>query len=217
MKVFILVAVTLLVSCEGLQTREDTAIRTLKRESGDINQVRKQNADLKAANLEFEEKFRQLSGKVEELEIINSRLETSKQQMAGEESQELQAYKDSVSELVQEKKRLEQELALLKEENKMAKQAVISAKKTDTEHLEKADSYFDDKRWTEAVTEYQNYREKAKSKSSEDYALATYKIGVCFQELGMISEAKTFFQSVVTKNKDTKAAKYASYRLTQIK
>lgn len=217
MKNLILVSLMFMVSCAGLKTREDTAIRTLKRESVDINQIRKENADLKAANLEYEERFRLLSGKVEELEIINNRLEASKAKMAGEDSQELQAYKDSVSELVQEKKKLEQQLALLKEENKLAKQAVVNAKKTDQEHLDKADGYFDDKRWTEAVTEYQNYREKAKNKNSEDYALVTYKIGVCFQELGMVDEAKTFYQSVVTKNKNTKAAKYASYRLAQFK
>ena len=47
--------------------------------------------------------------------------------------------------------------------------------------------------------------------------MVTYKIGVCFQELGLKNEAKTFYKSVVNGfSTKFKAHKFASYRLSQI-
>ncbi|MEZ4872462.1 MAG: tetratricopeptide repeat protein [Bdellovibrionales bacterium] len=42
---------------------------------------------------------------------------------------------------------------------------------------------------------------------------ATLKIGECFQELGMASEAKVFFDEVIEKSPDSKEAKKARIRL----
>lgn len=211
-------AVLVLASCAGLQTREEGSLKSksspiVKRSRTDLQT---ENASLKAKVLDYEEQFRALSGKVEELEILNRRLQEGNQKILGEENKEIAAYKESVAELVEEKKKLEKQLVLLQEENKAADKALADAKKTAQDHLDKGDALFDDKKWSEAVSEYQNFREKSKDKKSEDYALATYKIGVCFQELGMVKEAKTFYQSVVSKHKGLKAAKYATYRLSNL-
>lgn len=208
-----------LSSCVTLKTRAGSSgkVRRAPKESPLVQSLRLQNADLKAKNLAYEEQFRLNSGKVEELEIINSRLNDSSTKRLGEENQELQAYKESVSELLAEKKKLEAEIILLKEANKKALNEVASAKRTPKQHLDVGDKLFDDKKWSEAAAEYQAFREKTKSKKTNDYALATYKIGVCFQELGLKNEAKTFYKSVLKKHKGMKAAKFAQYRLENLK
>jgi TolA-binding protein len=203
-----------LASCVSLKTRTDKGV---KKESQTVLLLRQQIADLRAKNMEYEEQFRLSTGKIEELEIQARRAQDNNQKRLGEESQQLQAYKDSVAELVEEKKKLERQILALKEQNKTLERQVVSAKMTAKEHLDEGDKLFDDKKWTEAATEYQSYRSKAQNKKNEDYALATYKIGVCFQELGLNKEAKTFYKSVVSKHKGLKAAKYAQYRLSNLK
>jgi TolA-binding protein len=43
--------------------------------------------------------------------------------------------------------------------------------------------------------------------------VATYKIGVCFQELGMIEEAKAFYDEVIAKYPKSNEAAKATSRL----
>lgn len=213
----LLIGIVVLNACAGIEMRKEGGLRSSmmkdKRSRADLVT---ENANLKAQITDYEEQFRSLSGKVEELEVAKKKLEEGQQKMLGEESKEIIAYKESISELLAEKKKLEAKVAVLEVEKKDAVKAIANAKRSAADHLKKGDELFDDKKWTEAVSEYQSYREKAKNKKNEDYALTTYKIGVCFQELGMVREAKTFYQSVVKKHKGLKAAKYASYRLSQL-
>lgn len=216
MKIKYIILIALLSQgCISLQPRKPKV--KVRKESNLVMALRKQNADLKAKNLEYEEQFRLSTGKIEELQILAQRTQDKSQKRLGEENQQLRAYKDSVSELLIEKKKLEGQILLLKAANRQAKKEVKSAKMSAKEHLDKGDRYFDNKKWSEAAAEYQAFRGKARSKKNEDYALATYKIGVCFQELGMEKEAKTFYKSVVKKHKKFKAVKYAEYRLAQLK
>jgi len=218
LKSLILTFVSLtLFGCGNLKLRDGNTATTYKKESPQVTALRQQVADLKAKNLSYEEQFRISSGKVEELEIMNRRMEDSTTKRLGEESQELQAYKESVSELVAEKKRLEIEVLRLKEENAKANNAVKAAKRSAKEHLDVGNDLFDDKKWSEAAAEFQAFREKSNNKNNEDYALSTYKIGVCFQELGLNKEARTFYKSVVAKHNKTKASKFAQYRLENMK
>lgn len=210
---FPVIMVSILSGCISLKVRDSK----VKKESAAVVMLRQQNAELKAKNLDYEEQFRVSTGKIEELEIRLRRSGDSSQKRLGEESQQLQAYKDSVAELVEEKKKLENEVLMWKEKHKSAKRAAVSAKRTAKEHLTQGNKFFDSKKWSEAASEYQSYREKARSKKTQDYALSTYKIGVCFQELGLKKEAKTFYKSVISKYKGQKAAKYAKYRLDNLK
>ncbi len=212
---FILLIVFLSQGCISLQTRSSKV--KVRKESDLVMALRRQNANLKAKNLEYEEQFRISTGKIEELQILARRTQDKSQKRLGEENQQLRAYKDSVSELLIEKKKLENQILVLKASNQQAKKEVKSAKMSAKEHLKVGNKYFEGKKWSEAAAEYQAFRGKAKNKKNEDYALATYKIGVCFQELGMAKEAKTFYKSVVRKHKKFKAAKYAEYRLAKLK
>lgn len=202
------------VGCLGLQTRNDSVY---KRESETVMNLRTENANLKAQLVSYQEQLRQYAGKVEELEIRLSRSEEGNVKRLGQENAELKAYKESVSALLDEKRKLINKITELEASNQTHAKQLKEAKRSAASHLKKGDGFFDDKKWAEAAAEYQSYREKSSSKKSEDYAMVTYKIGVCFQELGMKEEARTFYQSVIDKNGKAKAAKYAKYRISNLK
>lgn len=208
------------VSCVSLKPRSNSAALKYKKEPPIVQQLRIENANLKTKNSDYEAQIREYSGKVEELQIRLDRAQSSSSQRLGQENAELAAYKESVAVLLKEKKELQAEIAKLKLDNQSTNSKLQMANKSINEHMDSGDALFDDKKWTEAITEFQAYRDKAKKSNltnTEDFALATYKIGVCFQELKMKQEAKTFYNSVLKKNAQTKAAKYAKYRLENLK
>jgi len=78
----------------------------------------------------------------------------------------------------------------------------------------RGESQFKQKQWQKAIAEYQLYREQ--HPKGKDYPEATYKIGVCFQELSLKSEAKSFYEEAVSKYPKSKAAKKSKFRLKQL-
>lgn len=78
----------------------------------------------------------------------------------------------------------------------------------------RAELSFKQMNWQKSISDYQLYREQYPR--GADYAEATYKIGVCFQELNMKSEAKVFYQEAVSKFPRSKAAKKSKFRLKQL-
>ena len=81
--------------------------------------------------------------------------------------------------------------------------------------LDLAAELFAAKKWKDAAAAFQKYRETfPKGKA---YADATYKIGVCFQELGLKDEAKSFYDEVVAKFPKSKEAKKATIRIKSVK
>lgn len=82
------------------------------------------------------------------------------------------------------------------------------------EYLE-AEKQFADKDWKRAIISYQTYRDN--NPKGKQYADATYKIGVSFQELGKKDEAKVFYDEVVEKFPKSPTARKAQYRLKQLK
>ena len=80
---------------------------------------------------------------------------------------------------------------------------------------ELAEERFNNKDWKKAILSYQEYRDK--NPKGKNYSEATYKIGVCFQELGLLKESKAFYNEVVNKFPNSRTAKKAKYRLGNIK
>ncbi|MEO0336696.1 MAG: tetratricopeptide repeat protein [Pseudomonadota bacterium] len=78
-----------------------------------------------------------------------------------------------------------------------------------------AEKAFDRKAWKQAIVGYEKYREL--NPKGRRYADATYKIGVCFQELGLKTEAKSFYEEVIAKYPSSNTAKKAKYRLSQVR
>lgn len=80
--------------------------------------------------------------------------------------------------------------------------------------FDQGEGLFAQKKWREAIMAYQNYRET--QPKGTQYPEATYKIGVCFQELEMKTEAKAFFEEVVAKFPGSKESRKAQYRLKNL-
>lgn len=79
--------------------------------------------------------------------------------------------------------------------------------------LEEADQHFKNKEFKKAIVNYQAYLEK--HEKGVKAAEATYKIGVCFSELGMKKNAKEFYVATIENFSGTTFAKKAKIRLAQ--
>ncbi len=82
-------------------------------------------------------------------------------------------------------------------------------------NFERAEGLFGKKEWQEAILAYESYRDQ--NPKGKNYAEATYKIGVCFQELNMKDEATAFYNEVVSKFPKSGEAKKANTRLKSVK
>ncbi len=99
----------------------------------------------------------------------------------------------------------------IKTENKPAA-TVVATKKQNP--FEIAEAHFQSKEWKKAILSYQAYVEEfSKGKS---VAEAKYKIGVCFQELGLKDEASAFYEEVVAGYAKTESGKKAKIRLSAL-
>lgn len=78
-----------------------------------------------------------------------------------------------------------------------------------------AQEHFAKKEWKKAILSYQKYVDDfPKGKTVPD---AKYRIGVCFQELGMKEEAAAFYEEVVAQYPKSEAGKRSKIRLSKIK
>ncbi len=99
----------------------------------------------------------------------------------------------------------------IKKDNKPAA-TVVATKKQNP--FEIAETHFQSKEWKKAILSYQAYVEEfPKGKS---VAEAKYKIGVCFQELGLKDEASAFYEEVVAGYAKTESGKKAKIRLSAL-
>ena len=90
---------------------------------------------------------------------------------------------------------------------------VVFSKKLGT--YESAEQYFEKQEWKKAILSFQKYADEfPKGKNVAD---AKYKIGVCFQELGMKEEAMAYYEEVVANYGASEAGKKAKLRLTKLK
>lgn len=80
---------------------------------------------------------------------------------------------------------------------------------------EAAEHYLNEQDWKKAIINFQKYTEE--SPRGKHVADAKYKIGVCFQELGMKEEAMAFYEEVVANYGDTVAGKKSKTRLRSFK
>ncbi len=78
-----------------------------------------------------------------------------------------------------------------------------------------AQDFFGKKEWKKAILSYQKYVDE--SSKGKNVADAKYKIGVCFQELGMKEEAMAFYEEVIANYAKAEAGKKAKIRLAKLK
>ena len=233
----LVLASLLLAGC--LRTREDVKeIETAHVMREQVSTLQKTHADNNTRMDELLEQNRTLTGRIEELEYLIKKSEADRG--AGKENLEKNVEESKrQNELLQESVvKLESQLQALQEEilALRARESAKPSKKEEVREIEKmadgskgkekakdkdlalfdaGQNSFQEKKWKEAILNYDQYREK--NPKGKHAAEATYKTGVCFQELGMHDEAKVFYQDVLAKFPQSDMAKKAQIRLKSLK
>lgn len=166
-------------------------------------------ADPVSQRIEMAAEIRNLKGELQDIKDTKALEQQTNAQWRLEQDQKMQKLEAKL-------KIYEQSIAALEEEVVHLKALKTPAKKVAKKGIfERAQGHMDDKNWKKAILEFENYRKKYPR--GRRISLATYYIGVCFQELGLKDEAKVFYQETVDKYPKTTAFNKASYRLKQLK
>lgn len=172
---------------------------------------------------DYETQFRVMNGKIESLEHQLNEANTRHQETIKasdierlKTEERLKLYEEALRSLEARSLQVSQELEQMRREREVASSSAASNLKTAEKGSYKiADEAFTKKEWKTAIVGFQKYREG--NPKGKNYASATLKIGVCFKELGMNSDAKPFFEEVIEKFPKVKEALQAKSHLKAIK
>lgn len=166
---------------------------------------------------EIEEALRNLTGKIEELEHRQTRLETSSGKIENlDQDPAFQELNKKLTLLLEELKNQKLDLAEIKSSQTLAVSGDSSkATQAPQDTWSQAEGLFESKDYRRAILSYQKYREQ--NPRGSQFAEATYKIGFSFEKLNMGDEAKSFYNEVIEKFAKSPEAKKAKIRLKKIK
>jgi TolA-binding protein len=216
-------AASLLSGC--LKTRNEVK-QTEQRQvmQQQVTTMQKANADSSGRLSDIDEQMRYLTGRVEVVENkmagVNSGLENAlrgAQQQNNDQNQRLAILQDALTKMEAQINQLNADIQGIRAEQAGAQAERVAAKAA-TAHrdsFEAGNEYFAKKDWKKAILNFQKYRDQ--SPRGKNFAEATYKIGVCFQELGMKDEARTFYDEVLGKFPKSDQARKAKTRLKSLK
>lgn len=203
---------------EKVQMR--TQVATLQRTTADTN----------SRFQDIEDEIRRLSGKTESLDNrlskVDSRFEKVDAGAAGrtkDTDDKLAAYREDITRLSNEVEQLKAQMAALQDEQRRAAQQAqvaqaaqaVAAERAAKNPYAAAQEKFEQKNWKEAILDFEKYRKS--NPKGKNFAAATYKIGVSFQELGLSEDAKAFYEEVISKYPKSEDAKSAAKRLKGLK
>jgi TolA-binding protein len=226
---FALPLVLLLSGC--LKTRnevKDTEQKQVLQQQ--VVYLQKNTADSGNRFADLEEQMRYLSGRVEGLENkVNrgdndsDRLQKTQGETLQEMNKKLLIYQEALTKLESQMAQLQNEVAKNKADSSTrevaplpAAQQKAKAGSAPPKHgHETGQEFFLQKDWKAAIIEFQKYRDQYPRGKS--FADATYKIGVCFQELNMKEDAKSFYQEVITRFPTSEEARRSRTRLKSLK
>lgn len=228
MKKILLLAACLPALAGCLKTRNDVRESDQRQvmEQQTVN-LQKETADATSRLGDIQEQLRYLSGRVDVVENKqnsgNSNVESAlknSQQQNNEINQKLTVMQDALTKMEAQVFQLNADLQAMKAERAAAAaqaqaQAAAAAAAAKKNPFESGQELFAQKDWKKAILSYQKYRDQ--QPHGKYYPEATYKIGVCFQELGMKDEAKTFYDEVISKFPKTEQARKSRTRLKSLK
>lgn len=197
------------------ELREQEQKQVLQEQVTTLQQTRAQE---QVRQQEYDEQIRTMSGRLDQVERRLSGFQETLAQLQGaigrghdESGQKFKAVEEALVKLDGQAAALAQEVEGLKKPKTSAKAEPAGGKST----MQEADEAFDAKDWKGAIVLYQKYRDR--NPKGKKYAEATVRIGQCFKELGMKSEAKSFFEEVTDKYPTTPEAKKAKSLLKGLK
>lgn len=182
-----------------------------------------------------EDLIRTLNGRIEVLENQLSQMKSEQSQnQSAVEAQKLAALQEALTKMELQIQKLESGQAAVpapapksSDANEAASGSKVpegtkasdNVKADDNADMKKSDydvaeALFAQKEWKKSILSYQKFVDKfPKSKLVPD---AKYKTGVCFQELGMIEEAKAFYEETSVQFPQTLAGKKSKIRLASL-
>ena len=190
----------------------------------------KERAEFENRLVEVSDETRTTLGRLEILErrIADSELQdkSAKEQKSEEfkkQNEKMDLLVESVSKLEEKLVKLNQEFTECRAEQARLSAAVQNAKEREKEkekdpkkdHYKDADLDFEKGQWKEAALGYQYYREK--NPKGKFYARATYQMGLCFEKLKLMDEAKSFFEEITVRFPKSKYFELAQVKLKKIK
>lgn len=217
----LLVFVFSLTACETLMTRGEVREAEQKRQMQDqVVNLQRTTADVNNRFSDIEADLRGLHGRVEVVENKLSlsgrdreQLKASAEQSSLENGKKIQILQDEILRMQEQMGLMNAELTALKSAGAHDNSNSSSAAKKDLFQI--AEGNFDKKEWRKAILNYQKFRDA--NPKHKKFPLASYKIGVSFQELGMKDEAKTFYDEVIAKFPNSSEAKKSRTRLKNMK
>lgn len=220
---FFAFTVTMVTGC--LKTRsevKDTEQRSVMQQQ--VTTMQRANADASSRFSDVDEQIRYLTGRVEVVEnkMANSssgldNAMKSSQQQNNEQNQRLAILQDALTKMEAQINQLSAEVQGLRAEQAgaIASASAAKAAASNKDYFEAGNDYFAKKDWKKAILNFQKYRDE--NPKGKNFPEATYKIGVCFQELGMKDEARTFYDEVANKFPKSDQARKAKTRLKGLK
>lgn len=217
----------------GLGSNQQSQVYHKKNIENQMAEADVKNSEAPAQKIDDrDEVIRALNGRVESLEsqiqaIQNELMQKEKQTaQAGvsSDSQKISLLQEALSKMESQIQKLEGNEKPLPQQPQVVAHAappvstVHSGVKNNTKSklngFDIAEDYFQKKEWKKAILSYQSYVEEfSKGKSVPE---AKYKIGVCFQELGLKDEAAAFYEEVVAQFPKSDFGKKSKIRLTSL-
>ena len=166
---------------------------------------------------EKDELIRGLNGRVEVLENQLSTLAKEKETESAQREQKMTLLQEALTKMEAQIHELENKPAPVpeKKQEELASSDELAKKGKKVSPYDSAEENFAKKEWKKAILSFQKYADE--SPKGKNVADAKYKIGVCFQELGMKEEAMAFYEEVVANFAKTEAGKKSKARLAKLK
>lgn len=187
----------------NLKGESPTYTAPTKAPSHTVEQTKK--AEVAAAKADTDSEFRELYGRLETVE---------KQVKDSKENEYVKGLETKLQQMEAKMALLETTVADLNAKAKAVPPPPPPAPAKVAGPLENGDKAFDKKEWEDAILAYEDYRKK--NPKGGEYAHATFRIGLSFQNMGLKDDAKAFFKEVVEKFPKTKEADLAKGKLKKL-
>ncbi len=221
-----LIAFSLVALSGCLDTRSDVQEQDEKQVlRKQVQTLQQTTAGVDSRFQDVDDEMRKLSGRIDALETKNQqssqKVEKGNLAVDAKLKENDGVYREEFTKLKTEIESLKTQLAAIQDEQKRAAEAAAAARAVDApapagkSSFTSAETKFESKNYKEAILDYERYR-KANPKGKL-FATATLKIGECFQELGLLDDAKAFYDEVIAKFPGTKDAAGATKKLKGMK
>lgn len=188
-----------------------------------VSTLQQSSADVSTRFSEIEDDLRKTNGRSETLDARVTQIKDRAEKNDFALEAKLKEQEAKFSAFREEMTKMQAEINEVKASNQALQSALQSgaaavpaaqAPGAPKDAFERGEAKFEAKAYRDAIFAYEEYR-KANPKGKHIVA-ATYKIGVCFQEMGMNDDAKLFYEETIAKGAKSKEADRARTRLKAI-